>query len=113
MNEGLSHRLTQIQEKMSIIELTVLFQHPNPSEKKIVCNILKADIMECLEMCFMTIVGSVHFVYDWHPNKNHWNVNELKTIIMDNSNIKLLGCLTTTEVSQFKTLHWSIILYKE
>ncbi len=26
--------------------------------------------------------------------KNCWSVNELKTLIMDNSNIKLLGCLT-------------------
>jgi hypothetical protein len=93
MNEGLLHILTQIQEKLPIIELTVLFQHPNPSEKRIVCNVLITGIMECLQMCFMTIVGSVHFVYDWHPNKNCWNVNELKTIIIDNSNIKLLGCL--------------------
>ena len=41
----------------------------------------------------MEIVANIHFVYDWHPNKNCWNVNELKTIIMDNSNIKLLGCM--------------------
>jgi hypothetical protein len=93
MNEGLSHILTQIQEKLPTVELIVLFQHPNPSEKRIVCNVLITGIMECPEMCFMTIVGSVHFVYNWHPNKNCWNVNELKTIIMDNSNIKLLGCL--------------------
>jgi hypothetical protein len=45
----------------------------------------------------MRIVGSVHFVYNWHPNKNCWNVNELKTIIMDNSNIKLLGCLNFSD----------------
>jgi hypothetical protein len=51
--------------------------------------------MEYLEMCFVEIVASVHFVYDWHPNKNCWNVNELKTLIMDNSNIKLL------EVSEY------------
>jgi hypothetical protein len=49
--------------------------------------------MECLEMCFMEIVASVHVVYDWHPNKNCLNVNELKTLIMDNSNINLLGYL--------------------
>jgi hypothetical protein len=49
--------------------------------------------MECLEMCIMEIVASVHFVYSWHPNKISWNVNELKTLIMDNSNIKLLECL--------------------
>jgi hypothetical protein len=43
--------------------------------------------MECLEMFFMEIVASVHFVYDWKTNRNCWNVNEL------NSNIKLLGCM--------------------
>jgi hypothetical protein len=41
--------------------------------------------MDCLEMCFKEIVASVHFVYDWHPNTNCWNINELKTLIMDNS----------------------------
>jgi hypothetical protein len=93
MNEGLSHILTQIREKLPTVELIVLFQHPNPSEKRIFWDVLITGIMECLEMCFMTIVESFHFVYDWHLNKNSWNVNELKTIIMDNSNIKLLECL--------------------
>ncbi len=45
----------------------------------------------------MEIVMSIHFVYNWHPNKNCWNVNKLKTHIMDNSNIKLLGCLTISD----------------
>ncbi len=85
MNDWLSHILTQTQEKLPTIELIVLFQHPH--EKRIVCNDLITVIKECLEMCFMTIIGSVHFVYGWYPNKNCWNVNELKTIIMDNSNI--------------------------
>jgi hypothetical protein len=91
MNDGLSHILTQIREKLPTVELIVLFQHLSPSEKKIVCNVLIKGIMEYLEMCFMKIVGSVHFGYNWHPNKNCWNVNELKTIIMDNSNIKYWG----------------------
>ncbi len=93
MNEGLSHILTQIKEKMPTIELIVLFQHPNSSEKRIVHDVLIKGIIECLEMCIMEIVASVHFVYDWQPNKNSWNDNELKTLIMDNSNIKLLECL--------------------
>ncbi len=115
MNEGLIHILTQICEKLSTLELIVLFQHPNLSEKRIVCDVLIKGIMECLKMCFMEIVASVHFVYNWHPRKNCWNVNELKTLILDNSNIKLLRCLTFSNdrSSQFKTLHWSIILYKE
>ena len=41
----------------------------------------------------MKIVASVHFVFDWHPNKNCWNINELKTLIMDNSNPNILGYL--------------------
>ncbi len=41
----------------------------------------------------MEIVASVYFVYDWHPNKNCWNVNELQTVSMDKSNIKLLWCM--------------------
>jgi hypothetical protein len=49
--------------------------------------------MDCLEMCFMEIVTSVHFVYNWHPNKNCWNINELKTLIMDNTNPNILGYL--------------------
>ena len=53
--------------------------------------------MDCMEMCFMEIVASIHFVYDWHPNKNCWNINELKTLIMDNSNDKLLGCLNFSD----------------
>jgi hypothetical protein len=85
--------LLKIHEELPTVELIVLFQHHNPSEKRVVHDVLITGIMKCLEMCFMTIVGSVHFVYNWHPNKNHWNVNELKTILMDNSNIKLLGCL--------------------
>jgi hypothetical protein len=36
MNKGLSTILTQIQEKLTTVELIVLFQHPNPSEKRIV-----------------------------------------------------------------------------
>ncbi len=78
---------------MTTVELIVLFQYPNASEKRIVCNVLIKGIMECLEMCFMEIVVSVHFVYNWHPNQNCWNVNEFKTLIMDSRNIKLLGCL--------------------
>jgi hypothetical protein len=69
MNEGLSHILTQIQEKLPTVELIVLFQHPNPSEKRIVCDVLIKGIMECLEMCVMKIVASVHFVNDWHPRR--------------------------------------------
>jgi hypothetical protein len=75
MNEELSHILTQIPEKLPTVELIVLFQHPNPSEKRIACNVLIKDIMECLEMCFMEIVASVHCVYEWHPKKNCWNDN--------------------------------------
>jgi hypothetical protein len=41
----------------------------------------------------MEIVASVHLVYDWHPNKICWNINELKTLIMDNSNPNILGYL--------------------
>ncbi len=36
MNKGLSNIVTQIQEKLTTVELIVLFQHPNPSEKRIV-----------------------------------------------------------------------------
>jgi hypothetical protein len=60
--------------------------------------------MECLEMCFMEIVASVHFVYDWHLNKKCWNINEVKTLIMDNSNIKLLGCLNILKDVQSQRL---------
>ena len=41
----------------------------------------------------MEILASIHFVYNWHPNKNSWNINELKTLIMDNSNPNILGYL--------------------
>jgi hypothetical protein len=44
----------------------------------------------------MEIVASVHFVYGWYPNKNCWNVNEIKTLIMDYSNINLLGYLNVS-----------------
>jgi hypothetical protein len=53
--------------------------------------------MECLGMCFMEIVASVHFVYAWHPNKNCWNINELKTLIMVNSNPNILGYLNISD----------------
>ncbi len=86
VNQGLSNIVTQIREKLTTVKLVVLFQHPNPSEKRIVQEVLIRGIMDCLEMCFMEIVASVDFVYDWHPNKNCWNINELKTLIMDNSN---------------------------
>ena len=49
--------------------------------------------MDCLEMCFMETVASVHFVYDWHPNKNCWNINELNALILDSSNPNILGYL--------------------
>jgi hypothetical protein len=111
MNEGLSHILTQIQEKMPTVELIVLFQHPNPIEKRIFCNVLIKGIMECLEMCIMEIVGSVHFVYNWHPNKNSWKVNELKTLIMDNSNIKLLECLNFSDDRSITIQDSSLVNY--
>jgi hypothetical protein len=38
-----------------------------------------------------------HFVYDWHPNKNCWNINLLKTFIMNNSNPIILGYLSTSD----------------
>ncbi len=94
INEGLSQILKKVKEWLPSIELIVLFQHPNPSEKSIVRNFLIKGIMECLEMCFMEIVVSIHFVYNWHSKKDCWDVNELKTIIMRNCNINLLGCLT-------------------
>jgi hypothetical protein len=97
MNEGLSKIVTQIQEKLTTVELIVLFQHPNPSEKRIVQDVLIRGIMDCLEMCFMEIVASVHFVYYWQPDKNCWNIHELKTLIMDNSNPNILGYLKISE----------------
>jgi hypothetical protein len=97
MNEGLSPIFSKIREKLSCIEFIVLFQHTNPSEKRLICNILIKGIMECLEMCVMEIVAGVCFVYDWHSKKNCWNVNELKTLIMDYKNINLLGCLSFLE----------------
>jgi hypothetical protein len=33
MNKGLQNIVTQIREKLTTVELIVLFQHPNPSEK--------------------------------------------------------------------------------
>jgi hypothetical protein len=50
--------------------------------------------MECMEMCFIEIVSSVHFVYDWHSNRNCWDINELKSIIMQKGDINLLLCLS-------------------
>jgi hypothetical protein len=41
-------------------------------------------------MCFIEIVSSVHFVYDWHSNRNCWDINELKSIIMQKGDINLL-----------------------
>ena len=38
--------------------------------------------MNCCEMCIRKIVSSINFVYDWHPNRNCWERNELKTLIM-------------------------------
>jgi hypothetical protein len=97
MNKCLSNIVTQIREKLITVESIVLFQHPNPSEKRIVQDFLIKGIMDCLEMCFMEIVASVHFVYDWHANKNCWNINELKTLIMINSNPNILGYLNISE----------------
>ncbi len=97
MKEGLSNIVTQIQEKLTTVELRVLFQHPNPSEKRIVHNVLIRGIIDCLEMCFMEMVASVHFVYNWHPNKNCWNINEPKTLIMDNSNPNILEYLNISD----------------
>ncbi len=37
------------------VKLIVLFQHPNPSEKGIVWDVLIRSIIDCLEMCFMEI----------------------------------------------------------
>jgi hypothetical protein len=45
----------------------------------------------------MEILASVHFVYNWHPNKNFWNIHELKTLIMDNSNPNILGHLNISD----------------
>ncbi len=56
MNEGLSHIFTQhIREKLPTVELLVMFKHPNPSEKRIVCKVLIKGIIECLKICFMEI----------------------------------------------------------
>ncbi len=106
-NEGLSPILSKIREKLPCVELIVLFQHPKPSEKRLICNVLIKVIMECLEICVMEIVAGVQFVYDWHSKKNCWNVNELKTLILDYGNINLLGCLSFLEDRsiEFKILH--------
>jgi hypothetical protein len=100
---------------LTTVELIVLLQHPNPSEKRIVRDVLIRGIMECLEMWFMEIVASVHFVCNWHPNKNCWNINELKTLIMDNNNPNILGYLNTSDDRSItiQDSYWSIILYKE
>jgi hypothetical protein len=45
----------------------------------------------------MEIVASVRFVYGWHPNTNCWNINELKTLIMDNSNPNILEYLIISD----------------
>ncbi len=72
------------------IKLIVLFQHPNPSANCIVRNVLITGIMECMEMCFIEIVSSVHFVYNWHLNRNCWDINELKLIITQKGETNLL-----------------------
>jgi hypothetical protein len=89
----LSHILKKIREMLPSIELIVLFQHPNPSANSIVRNNLITGIMECMEMCFMEIVSSVHLVCDWHSKRNCWDMNELKSIIMQKGDINLLLCL--------------------
>ncbi len=93
IKEGLSHILKKIREMLPSIKLIVLFQHPNPSANSIVQNVLITGMLECMEMCFIEIVSSVQFVYYWHPNRNCWDINELKSIIMQKGDINLLLCL--------------------
>jgi hypothetical protein len=59
MNEGLSNIVTQIQKKLTTVELIVLFQHHNPSEKRIVQDVLIRGIMKCLGMSYMEKVTRV------------------------------------------------------
>ncbi len=87
MKEGLAQLITTIHTKIPSVDLIILFQHPPPSIDPLVRDILIEGTMECMSMCMMDIVSSVHFVYDWYPNRNCWNMNELKSLVIRESSL--------------------------
>ena len=83
IKEGLLFLLHKIHRHIpSSVEIVVLFQHPSPRIDPVVRDVLIQGAMNCCKMCIRKIVSSIHFVYDWHTNRNCWERNELKALIM-------------------------------
>ena len=83
IKEGLSFLLHKIHRHIpSSVEMVVLFQHPSPRNDPVVRDVLIQGAMNCCKICIKKIMSSIHFVYDWHTNKNCGERNKLKTLIM-------------------------------
>jgi hypothetical protein len=94
MKEGLAQLTTKIQIQIPSVNLIALFQHPSPSIDPVVRDVLIGGTMECMSMCIMDIVSSFHFVYIRHSNRNIWNINELESLIIQESSLSHLLALT-------------------
>ncbi len=106
IKEGLLFLLHKIHRHIpSSLEIVVLFQHPSPRNDPVVRDVLIQGAMNCCEMCIRKIVSSIHFVYDWHTNRNCWGRNELKTLIMHQ--ISCRSQLLELHFYQgYKHIHW-------
>jgi hypothetical protein len=97
IKEGLIQLSTTIHTKIPSVDLVVIFQHPSLSIDPVVRDALIGRTMWCMSMCMIDIVSNVHFIYDWHSNRNCWNINELKSLVIQESNSSHLLALTYTE----------------
>lgn len=97
MNDGLSALLSSVHIWLPWLELKVIFQHPSPSIDPRYRNALTRQISECMSLCAEDIVASVHFVYDWHRDRNCWKKNELQKIIIEECGSSMIYFTTTAD----------------
>ncbi len=94
MKEGLAELILSIHRQITGLDLIVIFQHPSPSNNPVLHDVLIEGTLECMSMCAMNIVTSLHFIYNWHLNRKCWKKNELKELIIQECSSSLLSSLS-------------------
>jgi hypothetical protein len=90
--KGLSVSISKIHKEIpSSVDILVLFQHPSPQIDTVIRDVLIQGAMHCCLMCIRNMVQSIHFIYDWHANRNSWKINKLKMLIMHQSSLSILS----------------------
>lgn len=97
MRTGLLRLLRKIRAETRL-PVSVLFQHPDPSQNSSSREDIACATRDCLKALNEKTITVIHYVYDWihKPGKSCWENDSLQTLALSKCEPSLVQCVRIT-----------------